>query len=151
MSSRTDAPIPQTRRERRAAERGHGTPESRRSAARRGDRRTGLLLGTGIVGLVAVILIGGLIVLQGSGPAPIDAAGLRTPASLAPVALAEGRSLGKADAPVTLELWSDFQCPSCGQFAETVEPSLIRDYVTRGSSGSSTTTRHSRAHGRSRV
>ena len=46
--------------------------------------------------------------------------------------LAEGRSLGKADAPVTLELWSDFQCPVCGEFARTVEPSLVAKYVTPG-------------------
>ena len=49
-----------------------------------------------------------------------------------PVALAAERAIGKADAPVTLELWTDFQCPVCGQFARTVEPSLIGTYVTPG-------------------
>jgi len=33
---------------------------------------------------------------------------------------------------VTLEVWSDFQCPACGEFAELVEPTLIREYVTTG-------------------
>ena len=133
MSSRTDASTHQTRRERRAAERRHGTPESRRSAARQGARRgSPLLWATALVGVVAVVLIGGLVVLRGSGPTATDATVLRAPASLAPIALAQGRSLGKADAPVTLELWSDYQCPSCGQFAEVVEPALIRDYVTPG-------------------
>ena len=35
------------------------------------------------------------------------------------------RAVGKADAPVTLEVWTDFQCPICGQFAKTVEPALM--------------------------
>jgi protein-disulfide isomerase len=33
---------------------------------------------------------------------------------------------------VTLEIWSDFQCPACGQLASLVEPTLIREYVTAG-------------------
>ena len=48
------------------------------------------------------------------------------------MALADGRTLGKADAPVTLEVWSDFQCPACGQFARTVAPALVSRYVTPG-------------------
>jgi protein-disulfide isomerase len=132
VSTRTDAPMPQTRRERRAAERRQGTPTARRSPRRHSAKRgSPLLWATALAGVVAVVLIG-LVVLQESSPATTDAAGLRAPASPAPVALAQGRSLGRADAPVTLELWSDFQCPSCGQFAEVVEPALIRDYVTSG-------------------
>ena len=55
-----------------------------------------------------------------------------TPASPTPVSLADGRAIGVAGAPVTLELWTDFQCPVCGQFARTVEPALISKYVTPG-------------------
>ncbi len=33
---------------------------------------------------------------------------------------------------MTLEVWSDFQCPVCGQFATLVEPQLISTYVTPG-------------------
>ena len=51
---------------------------------------------------------------------------------MTPAALAEGRTLGKSDAPVTLEVWTDFQCPVCGQYARSVEPALIAKYVTPG-------------------
>jgi protein-disulfide isomerase len=87
---------------------------------------------TVIAGVVAVILIGALVLIQGGAPAKTGAGGLVAPASPTPLALADGRSLGKADAPVTLDVWSDFQCPACDQFAETVEPALVRDYVTPG-------------------
>lgn len=33
---------------------------------------------------------------------------------------------------MTLEVWSDFQCPACGQLAQMVEPALVREYVTTG-------------------
>jgi len=94
-------------------------------------RRSPILLITAIVGGIGVIVLGALIVLQGSGTAT-DATGLVTPAAKTPVTLADGRAIGKADAPVTLEVWTDFQCPVCGQFARTVEPALIGTYVTPG-------------------
>ena len=78
-----------------------------------------------------MIVIAGLLLTQG-GATTTDAANLIEPAQPTPTALADGRSLGKAAAPVTLELWSDFQCPICGQFARTVEPALISKYVTTG-------------------
>ena len=132
MSTRTDTPPPQTRRERRAAERARGTPTARRQSATSPRRGPPVLWITAIVGVVAVVLVGGLVLLQGTGPAAVDASGLVAPSSPTPVELADGRSNGKADAPVTLDVWSDFQCPACGQFAEIVAPSLVRDYVAPG-------------------
>ena len=131
MSTRTEAPTPQTRRERRASERAQNASTARRSA-RSGRGVSPIVWMTAIAGAVGVILIAGLVLLQGNGQTPVDASGLRAPTSPAPLALADGRSIGKADAPVTLDVWSDFQCPSCGQYATIVEPALIRDYVTPG-------------------
>ena len=84
-----------------------------------------------MAGLAGLVLVGALLVLQG-GPKTVDVASLQPPIAVTPVELADGRSLGKADAPVTLEVWSDYQCPACQQFAELVEPTLIRTYVTPG-------------------
>jgi len=132
LSTRTETPAPQTRRQRRAAERARGTSAARRPATSTTRRGSPVLWITAVVGIVAIVLVGGLVLLQGTGPAAVDASELITPNSPTPVALADGRSLGKAEAPVTLEVWSDFQCPACGQFAEIVAPALVRDYVTPG-------------------
>ena len=36
----------------------------------------------------------------------------------------DGFALGQADAPVTIDLYEDFQCPACKRWGETVFPSL---------------------------
>ena len=80
------------------------------------------------------MLIAGLLLLQGGGDRFRHGRDrrLNPPSSLTPTELAADRTLGKSTAPVTLEVWSDFQCPVCGQFARTVEPALIAKYVTPG-------------------
>jgi protein-disulfide isomerase len=40
--------------------------------------------------------------------------------------------LGRADAPVTLDEYGDFQCPACGEFARTIEPQLRTAYFVTG-------------------
>ena len=46
--------------------------------------------------------------------------------------LEDGRALGNMDAPVTVEVFEDFQCPACSHFAQDVEQRLIEEYVTTG-------------------
>jgi protein-disulfide isomerase len=131
LSTRTTTPPPASRRERRAAERASA------SAGRgvTGQRRQGspILIITLLVGAIGIVLIAGLLLLQGGGStAGATGTALNPPSAPTPTELAADRTLGKSTAPVTLEVWSDFQCPVCGQFARTVEPALIAKYVTSG-------------------
>ncbi|HEX7613088.1 MAG TPA: thioredoxin domain-containing protein, partial [Candidatus Limnocylindrales bacterium] len=43
-----------------------------------------------------------------------------------------GRTLGNANAPVTVDLWVDFQCSACRSFAEDTQAQLIDNYVRQG-------------------
>jgi protein-disulfide isomerase len=49
-----------------------------------------------------------------------------------PAQLVDGRMLGAANAPITIEMWEDFQCPACGTFSRSMEPRLIERYVVPG-------------------
>lgn len=40
--------------------------------------------------------------------------------------------VGSPDAPVVVQLWEDFLCPSCQSFATTVKPQLFANYVKDG-------------------
>ena len=44
----------------------------------------------------------------------------------------DGTTLGKDNAPVTVYLYEDFQCPFCGQFSREMFPDLVDDYVRDG-------------------
>jgi protein-disulfide isomerase len=88
-----------------------------------------LTIGALFVGLVGV----GVIQMLPSGGTETAAAGdVMVPTELPPAELVSDRSLGRADAPVTLTVWSDFQCPACRMLAQAIEPRLIRDYVSTG-------------------
>lgn len=68
--------------------------------------------------------------------APVDAAAGGQPpapaANIADVNIKDSAYIGKADAPVVMAYWFDYQCPYCKQEEETVFPQLIKDYVDTG-------------------
>lgn len=88
------------------------------------------------IGAVAVGLLVLAVVIAATGSSgganPASAASLITPSNTIPAGLENGRTLGRANAPVTVDLWTDFQCPYCAQFTQEIEPQLIRDFVVPG-------------------
>jgi protein-disulfide isomerase len=73
-----------------------------------------------LIGIVAAMVALALIVLLGM------------PAAATERAKATGNTLGDANAPVTLEVYSDFQCPFCGQFDRTTLREIEDKYVKNG-------------------
>jgi protein-disulfide isomerase len=73
-----------------------------------------------LIGLVAGMVALALIVLIGM------------PAAATERAKATGNTLGDANAPVTLEVYADFQCPVCGQFDRGTLKQIEDKYVKTG-------------------
>jgi len=99
------------------------TAEARRRLAalleerrQQGERR--VRLASGAAALVLVALVGAGIGVQAS----------RIPAATGPVpagvSLADGVTVGRSTAPVTLDLYEDPQCPVCAQFEAQVGPTI---------------------------
>ncbi len=125
-----------TRRERRASERQDRFSkdrDERRGRAPGGEGAGSSLINTRnmtIAGVIAGVLI---VVVVGIGQLGGRVTGtLQDPATAYPAALLDGTAIGKADAPVTMEVYEDYQCPYCGQYSLDVEPVLVSQYVTPG-------------------
>jgi protein-disulfide isomerase len=43
-----------------------------------------------------------------------------------------GKAMGSPSAPVTVQVFSDYECPSCKLFHDTTLPTLMHDYVASG-------------------
>jgi protein-disulfide isomerase len=83
-----------------------------------------------VVGLVVVVFASGVL-----NPAPASVGNLITPLQPTPVSLIDPtnpRAIGNPNAPVQMEIWSDFQCPACDEFVLNVEPTLVSQYVATG-------------------
>lgn len=49
-----------------------------------------------------------------------------------PAGLADGKRMGRADAPVKIEAFEDFGCPHCLDFTADFEPVIFAEYVASG-------------------
>jgi protein-disulfide isomerase len=100
--------------------------EEMRQKRRRAQLRQRMILFL-IIGGVALILLALII-----GPSIRDAVapvGEITQITPVPRPMAEGRNMGDPNAPILMEVYSDFQCSACNIFAQQVEPAVVEQYV----------------------
>ena len=84
-----------------------------------------------MLGALAIgVLIVALVAINQLGPRATGT--LKDPGIEYPAALLDGTTIGSADAPVTLEVWEDFQCPVCARHSLSVEPIIVERYVKPG-------------------
>lgn len=123
---------PESRRARRESQREARREARDREVARRRvaeQRRISPVVWlSGAAVVLALLVVGVLFMANQHGPA----AQLIPPGTNSPVALADGKTLGASGAPVTIDLWADFQCPFCGTFSQQTEPQLVSTYVATG-------------------
>lgn len=87
---------------------------------------------TVVAGLVMLLLTVFLIGEAGAQTSAKAAAAKSAPAKAEAVPAQPVKSTGSRTAPITMEVWSDFQCPACRNlYAESVKP-LMNDYVHTG-------------------
>ncbi len=94
-------------------------------------RRSNMLPFYAILGVVA--LGGAFLLFRQMGGGGGNPATTLSPVTLAPDQLnrVPGISKGRADAPVVIFEFADFQCPGCGQFAQFSEP-LLQEWIDNG-------------------
>jgi protein-disulfide isomerase len=78
-----------------------------------------------VAALLTVVAVAAVLAAGGAGGSGAADPPRPTPAE-------DGPMLGPDSAAVTLEYYSDFQCPFCGRLTVEVLPALIEEYVERG-------------------
>jgi protein-disulfide isomerase len=89
------------------------------------QRRQRILIVLGVVG--AALIIAAIVIVPSFQPVG-DVVAI-TPHSRPMV---DGRAMGDSNAPVLIDVYSDFQCPACKTFAEQIEQQVVDTYVSTG-------------------
>jgi protein-disulfide isomerase len=89
--------------------------------ARKNTRFMGLLV---LVAVVGVGLLGYVLTHRGPNVIIVD--------PKIPAGAAEGHLMGRADAPVQVLEFGDFECPGCGNFANVTEPDVRTRLINTG-------------------
>ncbi|HEX2807108.1 MAG TPA: thioredoxin domain-containing protein, partial [Kineosporiaceae bacterium] len=102
--------------------------ELRAEAQRQAARKRAITIGIAVVGVLAV-LIGGVTLFRSlQNQQDVKAAAAAAP----PANLTDGGFLvGKATAPVKIDVYEDFQCPICASF-EKADGAMLQKYAADG-------------------
>ena len=89
------------------------------------QRRQRILIVLGVVG--AAFIIAAIVIIPSFQP--VGEVVAITPHSRPMV---DGRAMGDSNAPVLIDVYSDFQCPACKTFTEQIEQQVVDTYVSTG-------------------
>jgi len=126
---------PPSRRDRREAARRDRRLAAARTSSPKPAWQSPMVLLTGgavVAGLAIILLASGVLGGRGGGGTADELLIPIRPTPTELVAADDPRALATGDAPVTIEVWSDFQCPACGLWARTIEPDLVEEFVEPG-------------------
>ena len=94
---------------------------ARKPVAQNNRPFVGVLVAVSVLGVAA---IGYLLTRPGARALTVDPA--------IPAGTAEGQLMGRADAPVQVIEFGDFECPGCGDFANVTEPDIRERLIKTG-------------------
>jgi len=105
-----------------------GNTNRKRNVVRKSNTRpTGFYYVIGAIAVIGASILGYTLLRK---PAPIVGTEVKyDPATSGP---AQGYTIGKADAPVEIVEFADFECPGCGQFAAVTEPDVRKRLIEPG-------------------
>jgi protein-disulfide isomerase len=84
-----------------------------------------------LIALCAGVALIVLVVLTGADRTATPASDI-VPVRVEATAVMDGFALGAPEAPVTIDLYEDFQCPACRMWRESVFPPLVANEVADG-------------------
>jgi protein-disulfide isomerase len=97
-----------------------------RERKQRQQRTTTILVLTGVAILIAAFLIAPSI------QRALTPVGEITTVEPIERPMVDGTAMGDPNAPVLIQVFEDFQCPSCRIYSEDIEPAIVETYVQTG-------------------
>ena len=92
-----------------------------------------LMVWTAIAVVIGAVVIGGAYLLTSKPGTVSPSESPIPPFVVTPSGLpSNGRTLGSADAKVTIDAWEDFRCTACFDFTTKIEPQLVDNYIKTG-------------------
>jgi protein-disulfide isomerase len=105
----------------------NNTSRKRNVVKKQNTRPTGFYYVLGAIALIGASILGYTLLRK---PAGVVGQEIKFDPTIA--GAAQGYTLGKADAPVKIVEFADFECPGCGNFATVTEPDVRKRIIDAG-------------------